>query len=122
MAEYRLTRAAEADIIDILVWSQTQFGEAARKRYERLIVTALIDIATDPARLGGMERPELGEGVRSWHLRGSRERARDAHGVVQRPRHFVVYRLIDNRIVIARILHDAMELERHVGDPGAWDV
>lgn len=28
MARYRLTAAAEADIIDILAWSQTRFGEA----------------------------------------------------------------------------------------------
>jgi toxin ParE1/3/4 len=72
MAVYRLTDAAEADIIDILAWSETQFGNAARTRHERLIVTALLDIAGEPARPGSLARPELGADVRSWHLRGSR--------------------------------------------------
>jgi len=122
MAVYRLTDAAEVDIIDILAWSETQFGEAARTRYERLIVTALLDIAGEPARPGSLARPELGADVRSWHLRGSRERARGPDGVVQRPRHFLVYRFIDPAlIVIGRVLHDAMELERHLRDPEIWD-
>jgi len=122
MAVYRLTDAAEADIIDILAWSETQFGKAARTRYERLIVTALLDIAGEPARPGSLARPELGADVRSWHLRGSRERARGPDGVVQRPRHFLVYRFIDPAlIVIGRVLHDAMELERHLRDPEIWD-
>ncbi len=32
MAGYRLASAAEDDIVDILEWSQAQFGEAARRR------------------------------------------------------------------------------------------
>ena len=122
MAGYRLTEAAETDIIEILAWSETEFGGAARRRYESLIVVALIDIADDPFRPGSIARPELGAGVRSWHLRGSRERARGPGGVVQRPRHFLIYRPIDaDLIAIGRVLHDAMELERHLPGPGAWD-
>ena len=120
MPGYRLSEAAETDIIDILVWSEAQFGEPARRRYQRLILTGLTDIATDPARPGSVERPELGDGVRSWHLRDSRDRARGVEGVVQRPRHFIIYRSVDAHILIGRILHDAMELERHLR--GAWDI
>ncbi|MDP3747810.1 MAG: type II toxin-antitoxin system RelE/ParE family toxin [Phenylobacterium sp.] len=122
MAAYRLTEAAETDIVEILAWSETQFGGAARRRYERLIVAALIDIATDPIRPGSIARPELGPDVRSWHLRSSRERARDSDGVVQRPRHFLIYRRVDAALIaIGRVLHDSMELERHLQGPGAWD-
>jgi toxin ParE1/3/4 len=120
MPDYRLSEAAENDIIEILVWSQTQFGEAARLRYQQLILAGLNDIAADPSRPGSIDRPELGDGVRSWHLRNSRDRARRAEGVVRRPRHFIIYRAIVAHIVIGRILHDAMELERHMR--GAWDV
>jgi toxin ParE1/3/4 len=120
MPGYRLSEAAETDIVDILAWSQTQFGEAARLRYQELILTGLRDVASDPTRLGSIDRPELGAGVRSWHLHNSRNRARLAEGIVRRPRHFVIYRAIDARIVIGRILHDAMELERHMRL--AWDV
>lgn len=37
MTIYRISRAAEADIIDILAWSHNQFGDHARHRYEGLI-------------------------------------------------------------------------------------
>ena len=65
MARYRLSTTAQADLIDILAWTQGQFGEAARKRYETLLVTALRDIASQPDRTGSVERPELGDGARS---------------------------------------------------------
>ena len=113
MGSFRLTDAAQSDIVEILAWSEAQFGEAARKRYERLIVTALRDIAAAPDRPGCVARPELGTDVRSWHLRGSRDRGPD--GVVNRPRHFLLYKEIDPQLVaIGRVLHDAMELRRHL--------
>ncbi len=122
MPLYRLTEAAEADIVDISAWSDAQFGSAARIGYERLIFTALIDIATDPVRPGGLVRPELGPDVRSWHLRGSRDRAMGSNGIVQRPRHFLIYRPLDGAMItIGRVLHDTMELERHLQKSGLWD-
>ena len=115
MGSVRLTDAAQSDIVEILAWSEMQFGEAARRRYERLIVTALRDIAGAPERPGSVGRPELGADVRSWHLRGSRDRARGADGVVSRPRHFLLYKIVDPQLVaIGRVLHDAMELRRHL--------
>jgi len=81
MARYRLSTTAQADLIDVLAWTQSQFGEAARKRYETLLVAALRDISIQPDRSGSVERPELGDGVRSWHLHLSRERARTETGM-----------------------------------------
>ena len=52
MAVYRLTRAAQADIIDILAWSHDRFGEEARKRYESLIATAIRDAAANGDGVG----------------------------------------------------------------------
>ena len=121
MLRYRLSQAAQDDIFDILVWTHAQFGEAARQRYESLIVAALRDIATEPERPGSLLRPELGVTVRSWHLRLSRSRIESAPGLVRRPRHFLVYRFESGRIVVARVLHDAMELSRHLADDTVWD-
>jgi len=120
MIDYHLSLAAEADILAILTWTQKQFGDVARRRYEALIRTALRDVATQPDRPGSVERPELGVAIRSWHLRLSRERARIEDGIVHRPRHFLIYRLEPQWIVIGRILHDAMELARHLDAKTVW--
>jgi len=76
VAGFRLSVAAEADILALLAWTEDRFGRAARGRYETLLVTALQDIGADPGRPGSVARPELGAGVHSYHLRCSRERAR----------------------------------------------
>lgn len=120
MVGYRLSAAAQADLVDILAWTHQRFGESARKRYEALIVAALRDVSTQPDRAGSIERPELGEGVRSWHLRLSRERARTAAGIARRPRHLLIYRMEDSLVVIGRVLHDAMELTLHLGSEDSW--
>ncbi|NDL66075.1 type II toxin-antitoxin system RelE/ParE family toxin [Acerihabitans arboris] len=122
MMRYRLSAAAESDIVSILQWTHTQFGEVARRRYQCLLVTALRDIASDPARPGSVEREELGKGARSWHLVLSTERARSEDGIVHRPRHLLIYRVeAEDLIVIGRILHDAMELEQHMTQGASWE-
>jgi plasmid stabilization system protein ParE len=50
MAGYRLSAAAQADLIDILAWTHQRFGESARERYKALVVAALRDISTQPDR------------------------------------------------------------------------
>lgn len=115
MAKYSLSDTAQNDIIDILAWTYDNFGEQARLRYEHLLVTALRDIAFDPQRIGSISRPELGDEVRSYHLRHSRDKARNETGIVRRLRHFLLYRIIQaDMIGIGRVLHDAMDLEHHV--------
>ena len=102
--------------MDILTWSHEQFGESARKRYRALLAAAFRDVAAEPAGIGSTPRPELGTGLFVWHLRLSRQHVPPAVGVVHRPRHFVVYRRTDSVVEIVRVLHDAMELSRHLGD------
>lgn len=121
MPAYRLSAAAQADLINILAWTHERFGESARQRYETLIATALRDISAQPDRAGSIERSELGAGVRSWHLRLSKERARLAMGVVRRPRHFLIYRMENHLVVVGRVLHDAMELAQHLHPDKSWD-
>lgn len=106
---------AEADIAGILAWSEDRFGEAARRRYAALLAAALRDLVADPERLGSVARPEIGPDVRSYHLFHSRERARIEGEIVHRPRHFVLYRIIIPGVIgIGRVLHDAMEIDRHL--------
>ncbi|MDP9839395.1 toxin ParE1/3/4 [Neorhizobium huautlense] len=112
---YRLSVWARADIIDILAETEDRFGRAARERYQKLLVTALRELADDPERIGCHLRPELGDGVSSDHLRHSRKRARHETGIVKHPRHLLLYRVLNPELIgIGRILHDAMELQRHL--------
>jgi toxin ParE1/3/4 len=120
MFRYRLSEAAQGDVLEILAWTHERFGEAARLRYESLIVAALRDVASQPDRPGSLSRPELGAGVRTWHLRLSREHAKPGVGIVHRPRHFLVYRLQPSLLVVGRVLHDAMELARHLDPDASW--
>lgn len=115
MAGFRLSASAEADIVSLLAWTDARFGDIARRRYEILLVTALRDIASNPERIGSAARPELGPEVRSYHLRHSRENARVPGGIVRRPRHFLLYRVMTPSLIgIGRVLHDAMEIELHL--------
>ena len=121
MLRYRLSDVAQGDVLSILAWTHEQFGELARLRYESLIVAALRDVASQADRPGSLARPELGAGVRSWHLRLSRDHVKPGLGVVRRPRHFLVYRSEPALIVVGRVLHDAMELARHLDPDTSWE-
>ena len=79
----------------------------------------LRDIASDPLRAGSVARPALGSGVRSYHLRHSRDRARSSYGSVRQPRHLLLYRATRSDLIgIGRVLHDQMEIQQHL--PGEY--
>jgi toxin ParE1/3/4 len=119
MPVYRLAAAAEEDIIHLLAYIHDRFGEIARQRYEALLVAGLRDIASDPERPDSVARPDLGHAVHSYHLRHSAERARTTLGRVHRPRHLLLYRLAHPGLIgVGRVLHDGMEIERHL--PGQF--
>ena len=109
------TESARQDIRQILHWTQRRFGEAARIRYQALISTAIRDISRQPDRPGVRERPEIAEGTFTYHLSFSRDRAGEGTGRVKRPRHLLIFRSGDSETIeIVRVLHDSMELSRHL--------
>jgi toxin ParE1/3/4 len=111
----RLSLNAEEDILSILAWSLDKFGRAACRRYEALLTEAMDSLCSIPEKIGSIARPEFGDSVRTYHLRFSRVEARTAEGIVHRPRHLLVYRLReDQALEVVRILHDSMEVERHL--------
>jgi toxin ParE1/3/4 len=115
MPAYRLSLSAETDIIEILAFTELRFGDHAKRRYESLIISAMSDIAVDPERVDSRPRPEIAASIRTYHLRHSRVRARSAAGTVHRPRHIMLYRTVRPDLIgIGRILHDGMDLLRHL--------
>lgn len=115
MPRYAASPAAERDIESILALSQEQFGEQGRLRYEALLVRAMLDVGERPERAGSQARPEIGAAVRTYHFYYSRENVPTATGRVRRPRHFLLYRIGPDGVVeIGRVLHDRMDLARHL--------
>lgn len=118
MTQFRISRAAEGDIVAILAWTESQFGAPARLRYEALIVAALREAADCRDGARSTPRPELGTGVYSWHLRQSVGKARG--GRVRRPRHVILYRLDGELMVVGRVLHEAMDTRSHLEGDESW--
>lgn len=118
MTGYRLTHAAQGDIVSILTWFRERFGTEASERYASLIATAIRGAAQPSSEIGRRSRPELGDGVFSWHLSQSRDRS--PGGLVHRPRHVLSCREQADLLVVGRVLHDAMELRRH-RPPPTWE-
>ena len=109
----RLTATAEADSRNIIDWTLEQFGDKQTLIYADMITAALEALSDGPTTVGVKERPEIGKGLFTLHAaRGNR-----------RGRHFVLFRVPDKgrtrTIEVLRLLHDAMDLERHV--PGERD-
>lgn len=81
-----------------------------------LLATAFRDVAAQPEGIGATRRPDLGADLLAWHFQLSRNHVPDTVGRVHRPRHFLVYRHVDTVVEIVRVLHDSMELSRHLED------
>lgn len=110
-----ISDAARTDIDDILEWTTRAFAAAGRKRYEALIQVALIDLLSDPGRIGVRQRNDIGMGICTYHLSTSRKRSKTATQV-GKPRHLVFFRVRGNGIQVLRFLHDSMDFTRHVSD------
>lgn len=104
----RLSSAAEADYQKILRWTVENFGMAQARHYADTLSSALKALSAGPAIIGVKERPEIGNNIRTLHV------ARNG----RKGRHFVMFRVgsIQGRDVIdvLRLLHDSMDLERHL--------
>src|SRR5919197_4164507 len=102
----RLGAAAELDFANILKWTTENFGARQSRLYRDTILRAIGELADGPDVPGSKARDEIMPGVRTLHV------AR--HG--RRGRHFFVYRAVhEERIIeIGRILHERMDLPRHL--------
>ena len=103
--QVRLTVEAERDLVSILDWTTRAFGASQARRYNETIGRAVAVLASGPfvpdSSTGDWVRP----GIRTLHVARSGRAGR----------HVLVYRKAgDNLITVLRILHDAMDLARHV--------
>lgn len=111
---YRLTRAAEDQIDALLLDSARNYGLEAAGRYGQLILTAMAALGDDPRMVGSIEVPRL-QGILAYPIRLLRRRAEPARRVGS-PRHLMVYRVGQDRVVeILGLVHDRMVLSRAAG-------
>src|SRR5438132_11374996 len=98
----RISTTAERDIEGILRWTGEAFGSQQAQVYADLLAAALGRLLDGPEPPGSKARDEILLGLRTFH--------------VGRPgRHFVLYRAPSLGVIeVVRVLHDAMELERHL--------
>jgi toxin ParE1/3/4 len=103
----RLGAAAEVDFANILKWTTENFGTRQARVYRDILVHTIGELADGPDVAGSRARDEILAGLRTLHV------AR--HG--RRGSHFLMYRARPNSVIeVVRILHDRMDVQRHVSD------
>jgi toxin ParE1/3/4 len=93
---------AEADLIEIALWTIDNFGPRQAQKYGTFLETAFPSLTRDPLAPPSRDRAsELGAAMRTLHL--------------PRPgRHLLLYQVVGDRVRVVRVLHDSMEITRHL--------
>ncbi|MEY4507146.1 MAG: hypothetical protein RL297_1724 [Pseudomonadota bacterium] len=103
----RLADKAEHDLFDALVWTADQFGALQADDYLETLTLALEALIDGPNIVGCKVRDDIGQGIRTLHV------AR----LGRKGRHFVVFRIADAQTIdVIRLLHDSMDLAKHLPD------
>ena len=104
----RLAAVAEEDFRNILRWTAERFGETQARLYAETLTRTVETLTAGPRVPGSQGRDEIAEGLMTLHVaRGGRK-----------GRHMVLYRVgapADPPVIdVLRLLHDSMDLPRHV--------
>ncbi len=101
----RLGVEAEKDFVRILKYTADTFGEWQASIYKAKLTDAIAALESGPDAPGSVSRDEILPNLRSLHV------ARHRRG----GRHFIMYRATTGQVIeVVRILHDAMDLARHI--------
>ena len=103
--QVRLAEQAELDFLDIATWTKQHFGQAQAELYAETILLAMEALHDGPDAFGAKARDDIGPGIRTLHV--SR--------LDRKGRHFVVFMAGQGQCIdVLRLLHDSMDLARHV--------
>jgi|SRR5580704_11945175 toxin ParE1/3/4 len=102
MARFRIHPLVEDDVADVLAYTLERFGLGQVHRYEQIIEEALTRL---------IEHPESGRALKiraGFFLYSIERRGRRAS-------HQFLYRVLeDGRVEVLRLLHDSMDVARHI--------
>lgn len=102
----RTTEPADDDFRSIIRWTAREFGEKQARAYAETLKIAVRELRAGPALTGVKVRDDISAGILTRHV------ARKG----RKGRHFLMFRVFDRErhvIDVLRILHDAMDLQRH---------
>jgi toxin ParE1/3/4 len=103
----RVTAAAETDLRDILQRTAEHFGQAQAHAYGETLSIALPALAARPTAIGVRRRNEIAKSLFSFHVAYAGRKGR----------HFLIFRVDgeqDATLEVLRVLHDSMDLPRHL--------
>jgi toxin ParE1/3/4 len=101
----RLASQAELDFSEIITWTLENFGERQAEVYVETLTLAIEALHDGPEQLGAKVRDDIEPGIRILHV------ARQG----RTGRHLVVFREAQNQCIdVLRLLHDSMDLARHL--------
>ena len=96
MAEYRLTPAAERDLEAIWIYTLHQWGLEQADRYIDILTATFTELVQSPKTAPACDQ------IRPGYRRRSVER------------HIIYFRITTYGIAIVRVLHDRMDVPRHL--------
>jgi len=100
MSAFRVSSYADDDIESILRYTIRKWGFDQADSYYELLASARDRIAANLFLPGSKDREDLAAGCRTFRC----------------GKHVYFYRIRDNIVEIARILHHAMDFEQHVSE------
>lgn len=102
----RLVAVSEQDYLEVIKRSAQDFGSIQAEVYAETLEMAINALREDgPETIGVKEREEIGPGIFALHAARHKRKAS----------HFLVFRVLEIRTIeILRILHDRMDLARHI--------
>jgi toxin ParE1/3/4 len=100
VGSYRLSKFAERDLAGTLRYTIKTWGMKQGTAYFQLLRVARTRIVNDPFLPGSKTRDDLANGCRAFRV----------------AKHLIFYRVKEDSVEIARILHECMDFSRHVGE------
>ena len=98
MRRYVLSRSAESDLIQIFKYTVEKWGSEQLEVYRQQINIALRTICIDPNAPLSKPRDDLVKNCR----------------LIKAGHHVIAYRIANNEIQVARILHERMHIEQQI--------
>lgn len=99
-----LSQLAERDLARIVAWTAEKFGDRQALAYLDAITSTIEELAEDDTHPRSKARGEIALGLRSLHMA---KRGRPG-------RHLILYKETKTVVTILRVLHDSMEVSRHL--------